>query len=178
MTRLVSRLWWTMWPWSGDGGSPSHYRPSLPEPGRGHPCCGPPTPPATWPVRCWLLCTSDESHIAQCAALSNTCGWPLALQHRYRVSGPRISTASRSCPCNLLSHAIQHFLIDNRAEHNTTISSFFSIQVLNACIHWIWLWRPGGNTWTFRGEWSSNLHDIICLSTYKYLWHSGGILCW
>ena len=66
------------------------------------------------PVRCWLLCTSDESHIAQCAALSNTCVRPLALQHRYRVSGPRISTASRSRPCNLLSHAIQHFLIDNR----------------------------------------------------------------
>ena len=104
------------------------------------------------------------THIAQCAALSNTCVRPLALQHRYRVSGPRISTASRSCPCNLLSHAIQHFLIDNRAEHNTTISSFFSIQILNACIHWIWSWRPGGNTWIFRGEWSSNLHDIICLS--------------
>ena len=93
------------------------------------------------PVRCWLLCTSDESHIAQCAALSNTCVRPLALQHRYRVSGPRISAASRSRPCNLLSHAIQHFLIDNRAEHNTTISSFFSIQVMHSLDLVMKTWR-------------------------------------
>ena len=115
---------------------------SLTEPGRGHPCCGPPTPPAT---SCEMLASlhipMSHIHIAQCAALSNICGWPLALQHRYRVSGPRISAASRSCPCNLLSHAIQHFLIDNGAEHNTTISSFFSIQVMHSLDLVMKTWR-------------------------------------